>query len=318
MHKWLEGELEYVPCDYCARQNVHPTYKRRDGMLVVECPLCGLAYLNPRPRAELIHRFYEKTYFDGTAQHHGDGGLKATLDNVEDQTGKGKVINRRVSLIEEQIGDISRKKILEVGCATGDMLYALKSHGANVHGVEISQYATDIACERGLNVHCGEVEDYATGMDDTFDLVIAYEVMEHVKRPGRFLKTLANLIRPKGLIILDTPNFGCAKRFGNDWFGFQTSFEHLYFFSLGSLNRYARNTGLDITYWETSIHDGGCLRPKNLYDRFCNRLNTFFFLLAELGASRLFEIIKKRETSFHPYGDGHAMQVVMKKNNSTL
>ena len=313
MHKWTEEELEFVPCDFCAQQEARPAYKRRDGMSVVECPLCGLAYLNPRPRSELIHRFYEKAYFDGTAKLNGDGGLQVKADNIEDQTGKVKVINRRLSLIEEQIGDIQGKKILEVGCATGDMLYALKSRGANVYGIEISRYATDIACERGFNVICGEVEDYAVGRNESFDVVIAYEVIEHVKSPARFLKTLANLIKPDGLIVLDTPNFGCAKRFGDNWFGFQTSFEHLYFFSLESLGRYARNTGLNIVYWETNLDNGIYPRSDSLQDRFCNRINKFFLLLAVIGIFRLFEIFKRRESLFHPYGDGHTLQVAMKK-----
>jgi len=315
MRKWSEEELELVPCDYCSKQNVSPTYKRRDGMAVVECRLCGLAYLNPRPKAELIKYFYEKEYFDGSALNHGDGGLNVKKDNTVDQTGKGKIINRRISLINEQIGDIRGKKVLEVGCATGDMLYALRCQGAHVHGVEISKHAATIARGRGLNVTDGEVEDYASGTDETFDLIVAYEVIEHVTSPGRFLMTLVRLVKPKGWIILDTPNLRCAHRFGNDWYGFQTSFEHLYFFSLDTINRYAINAGLKITYWESSIYDGSHKRPKSHHDRVLNKIDIFFFLLSKVGVARLYEIIKKKESTFYPYGDGHVLQVVMQKHD---
>lgn len=314
MRKWLEKELEHVACDYCGQKHENHTYTRRDGMTVVECPLCGLAYLNPRPRKDLIYRFYEKEYFDGTALDRGDGGVKVKLGSNIHQLTKKKIFNRRISLIREQFGNIRGKKVMEVGCATGDMLYALKSQGADVRGVEISEYAASLARKRGLDVTAGKIEEYVAGTDKTFDLVVAFEVIEHVGSPKRFLKTLAGLVRSAGgTIILDTPNYGCANRFGDDWFGFQTSFEHLYFFSMESLKRYAYENGLKVTYWETGIYDGGPGRPKSPGDRLRNRMYTFLFLLRELGISRTLKIMQNRESAFHPYGDGHTMQVVLRK-----
>lgn len=195
----------------------------------------------------------------------------------------------------------------------GDMLYTLKAQGADVSGVEISEYSASLARKRGLDVTTGEIEEYAEGTAETFDLAVAFEVIEHVTSPKRFLKTLAGLVRSGGTIILDTPNYGCANRFGDDWFGFQTSFEHLYFFSMGSLKRYAYENGLKVTYWETGIYDGGPDRPKSPGDRLRNRMYTFLFLLRELGISRTLKIMQNGESAFHPYGDGHSMQVVLRK-----
>ena len=60
--KW--NDFEEVGCDLCGSDKSKNIFKRPDGLCVVECDVCGLAYINPRPKnSELVARYGSK-YFD--------------------------------------------------------------------------------------------------------------------------------------------------------------------------------------------------------------------------------------------------------------
>src|SRR5215203_5930333 len=72
---WNSEELEQIPCDTCRTDEAEPLFIRPDGMRVVRCPRCGLAYVNPRPKPALISRLYEKDYFQKAVAAGGVGYL---------------------------------------------------------------------------------------------------------------------------------------------------------------------------------------------------------------------------------------------------
>ena len=83
MKRWLPEELEKINCDFCGSRQVYAEYVRGDDMRVVECCICGLAYLNPRPLGKFIPRFYEQDYFTGASAERGEGGLRLKLSAVD-------------------------------------------------------------------------------------------------------------------------------------------------------------------------------------------------------------------------------------------
>ena len=94
MKKWLPEELEEIPCDFCGARETAKQFIRKDGMRVVECAQCGLAYLNPRPKPEFITRFYDPDYFTGAAAERrstpGVGGeLRTGAIDEREKIGEG-------------------------------------------------------------------------------------------------------------------------------------------------------------------------------------------------------------------------------------
>ncbi len=105
----------------------------------------------------------------------------------------------------------TNKRVLEVGCATGYMSRVLRDHGCQVVGIEIDSKAAARAsafCER---VIVGDVEqmDLARELgEDRFDVVVAADVLEHLKDPLPILRAVKGYLRADGYIVASIPNIG--------------------------------------------------------------------------------------------------------------
>jgi len=306
MKRWLSEELETVVCDFCGCDEYSLKYLRKDGMNVVECKTCGLAFLNPRPKSALIPRFYDKEYFNGDMADQGLGGLRCNKTMDEEEEYHGNTYHQRVlQLIEDNFQSIHGKSVLEIGCATGDFLHKLKKRGAIVKGLEISEFAAKEASRRGLEIDIGVVEDM-TGVKE-FDLILALEVIEHVLSPSSFMDRVSKFLKEGGKLILSTPNYGCSRRWGGDWMGFQTSFEHLYYFDLKSLKFYCPKNNLEIFYWETTNFPGKSQSCFRFWHKQKERVNVLKYFIREVGMVNTFRSFSSKKKGYYRFGAGHTL-----------
>jgi SAM-dependent methyltransferase len=312
MKKWLPEELEEIPCDVCGSTEVCREFMRADGMRVVECATCGLAYMTPRPKPEFIPKFYEADYFTGAAAERGEGGLRCDINPSPAFTEAPGDIPRPIAIINEKFGGLKGKKVLEIGCATGDLLVKMQKAGAIVKGLEISDFAACVARNRGLNVTTGTIEDFERDKRGTFDIVMAFEVVEHVLGPRCFLKCASELVRPGGLLLMSTPNYSCAKRFGNEWLGFNASFEHIYFFSLKQLLGMVGPLGFTCEYVESSLSLGGP-GARRFLRRQIERMKNMLFFLSEIGLRGTVKAIAGRKKKIYLFAVGHTLYAAFRK-----
>jgi 2-polyprenyl-3-methyl-5-hydroxy-6-metoxy-1,4-benzoquinol methylase len=270
-----------------------------------------LAYLNPRPKKHIIDQFYNQDYFTGVSRSEGFGGLEC--NGNESGNMPHKIMNPRpLKMLCDKFSGVKSKTILEIGCATGDLLSVLKDAGAIVTGLEFSEYAAEKARAKGLSVAIGDFEHYEVG--NLFDIVMAFEVIKHVVSPMKFLSKASNLIKPDGLLILGTPNYSGAHRHHSDWSGFNFSFEHLYFFSVDVLKRLASKAGLQLLYWETSIDPTGPPYSRKLIYRQINKIGIVSTLMLEQGLLKALDLVFRRPSPlFLPFGNGRALTLVFKK-----
>ena len=118
-------------------------------------------------------------------------------------------LKRRLSVVfDECLGDtdLAGKRTLDAGCGYGPFSCAASRRGAAVCSVDIGgrlvAVATARAGSRGLVADACELPV----RDESFDVVISSEMLEHTRAPLRALEELVRVLRPNGLLVLTTPN----------------------------------------------------------------------------------------------------------------
>jgi len=170
---------------------------------------------------------------------------------------------------------------LDIGCFRGDFLFGAKEFGWNVYGTEISKEAVDYGKENyDLDIHLGSLLD-ANFENDYFDVVTLFDVLEHLTNPNKYLAEIFRILRPGGLLYLDTPNFNSINRFilKEKWSVFFPW--HLYYFTSSTLKSICSQNNLEVK--KIITEDWG---PFSTYDVYNN-------------LKKHNEIVKKKKNLFH-------------------
>ena len=140
----------------------------------------------------------------------------------------------------------ARGRLLEIGCAVGFLLVAARERGFDAIGVEMSEWASGIAREQfGLDVRCGTLEDAGLD-DDSFDVVVLADVVEHLTDPAKTVREIRRVLKPGGRLLLLTPDTGSvvAKLLGERWWGLLD--DHYYYFSRATMKRFLEQEGFEV------------------------------------------------------------------------
>jgi 2-polyprenyl-3-methyl-5-hydroxy-6-metoxy-1,4-benzoquinol methylase len=210
-----------------------PPYK------VLRCVECGTGVVSPRA-ADLASIYVEGSYWRSPSPRTlGYGDYRAA------EALYVRTFARRLSYVLRR-GPMGGKA-LDVGCAAGFCMQALRELGFEAHGVEVSETIARHAIERlGFDtVHIGTLED-ASFEDQTFDVITMWDVIEHIADPRSLLTLARGLLGPGGLLVLETQNIDSAfaRALGRRWHHYKHA-EHIYHFTPASLRRL-----LDTAGWE--------------------------------------------------------------------
>jgi len=187
-------------CKTCGSSSVGE-YLRADLGAILRCASCAAVFLPPERQEADPESLYAEGYFterEGYFFHDGvvDGSGHESAHVADFRAG--------LDLIESHGGP--QGSLLDVGCATGSFLSLAKAKGWRCSGVEVSAFAAAQARERtGCEVFCGKLED-APFADGSFDVITMWDLLEHLPDPLQGLEKARRLLKPNGLLLVNTPN----------------------------------------------------------------------------------------------------------------
>lgn len=113
--------------------------------------------------------------------------------------------DERAELFRRLVGGPG-KRVLDVGCRSGALTVAY-AEGNDVLGVDVDRGALAEAERRGLATLWADVEQPLPLADASFDVVVAGEVVEHLREPELLVAEARRVLRPGGWFVGSVPNF---------------------------------------------------------------------------------------------------------------
>lgn len=227
----------------CGGRGLTAPFPRRHPWMA-QCPRCGFLFSAQRPSEEELAEYYSR--------YPAHAGVSAITLRRFDEFLEGCEPFRKAA------------RLLDYGAGDGFFAERAKARGWRVAVIELST-AKEQACEaKGLQVlRMDELERWT----EAFDVVVAHELLEHVRQPAMLLATLVARLREGGLLYLTTPNIaGLSRRIlGERWRVIEYP-EHLNYFSAKTLRRLLASQPLTIRRMETTGVDPEGLR-KGRKDR---------------------------------------------------
>lgn len=117
-------------------------------------------------------------------------------------------------LVRERLGPVAGLRILEVACGRGGFVCELTRAGAHVTGCDFSAAALRISHAKlsvaGAAASPPLVQGDAQKLpfaDESFDLVVSCETIEHVPDAQSAVREMFRVTRPGGRLFLTTPNY---------------------------------------------------------------------------------------------------------------
>ncbi len=162
------------------------------------------------------------------------------------------------ALMKLHVGS-GRMRVLDVGCGYGMFLLKAKSVGADVVGCDLSPEACEFANNTlGITVHQSELHLCASSIGKV-DAVVMMDLIEHPIDPSISIQAAYDILKPKGLLFIHTPNGGKAGtniETAKEWVGFRVDLEHLQYLSPHTINWLSHKYDLRIERLETSGFPG--------------------------------------------------------------
>ncbi len=195
-------------------------YKTNKPVDYLICKICKLISQDPLPKPDLLPNFYPEDYRNYLPQKEN---LFSALKKIQFKSLASKI---------ESCVKNKEAKILEIGFGNGQLLLALKDLGyKNLFGTDFTNRVFPSLMNKEIKLQVSNVEE-SFSFNETFDLIIMNNVIEHFLDPVKVLVNCKNNLTKDGKVILITPNSNALEfsLFKNYWAGFHAP-RHTFLFN---------------------------------------------------------------------------------------
>jgi 2-polyprenyl-3-methyl-5-hydroxy-6-metoxy-1,4-benzoquinol methylase len=238
-------------------------------------------------RIDTLANFYGEK---GFAEDHSKWFSKAKVDkeyarDYVDQLSDTHYIKlKKIVKVTDFIESFSKAlgnnaRILEVGCGEGRYTRVLGYTGNNVTAIDINEAQVKATRQRiedlgfkKVQVQYADAFEYLKNNRGKFDIILALDVMEHMRNPQEFCNLAYGSIPDKGFLVIIVPNGYSLAELGFQSFSvlinekvfkreFPEGWNHIQRFSLWSIRKIIKNAG----FHNTVVKPTFCLTPLFIF-----------------------------------------------------
>lgn len=187
-----------MPCVACGSERLAVEFEK-NGFAYSSCLVCGTLFQSPRPPVAAFEAFYRDS---ASSRYWAEEFFPAVAE-----ARRTKIFQPRVERLANlcQAKDIAVERIIDVGAGYGIFLdeWRRRYPSAQILAVEPSESLAAECRTKGFEV-IEDIAENVAGYDNHADLVVCFEVLEHVYDPLSFVNTLSKLVRPGGYVFIST------------------------------------------------------------------------------------------------------------------
>lgn len=230
---------QITSCFNCNSKNTYLYLIVDQKYSLLYCDACALVFTSPHPARSSVIRFNEERY-----------------DSKNEQESRLAVYDKEYVRAKAHIQEVQQfrlsGKLLDVGCSYGIGVKVAGDMGFEAIGIEPTKKAAMYAKQTlKLNVLHSTLEK-AKIPRSSIDIVTLYDVLEHVPNIHEFLKEIYRILKPGGLLVIQSPNIDsfAAKLLKTKWNWLLVP-QHLWHFSFQSLPGILHASGFSVV-WKTT------------------------------------------------------------------
>jgi len=191
----------------------------------------GYLYTDPKPAEDELARYYESEEYIS----HTDA--KSSIMDKAYQLVKQRSLKRKAQILEQH--QEQGRRLLDIGCGTGDFLAFCQSLGWESWGVEPNQGARTLAqgkLDKDQRV-LERLNDFKSEKA-SFNAISLWHALEHLPNLEEDISTILALLDPRGTLLVAVPNYKSfdARHYQNHWAAYDVP-RHLWHFSQESIHK---------------------------------------------------------------------------------
>ena len=236
--------VRYRNCPICLNQSSEPLFIK-DGFTHVRCPECGLVYVNPVLRDDLVLEHYQQ---EESWVEVLESGPQVELDRLKYSYG-----------LDMARPYLQGRKLLDLGAGTGLFVQLAAENRFDAAALELHRENARRLSQAGFFVVNQPLEQ-AGLPSNHFDLITLWEVLEHIVEPAPLLGEINRILKPRGVLLILVPNAeALVTRILHEKSGTFGGHSHVSFYSSNTLGRLLGESGFVVLEQETLITELGTI-----------------------------------------------------------
>lgn len=196
-----QNEFVECKCPACNMDDNEFQFSKR-GFSYVQCKNCQTMYINPRPSKDVLKWFYRNS-------KNYEFWNNVIFPASEESRHKNIIlprVNKTIEICEKY--NTQTNSLLEVGAGFGTYCAEIQSRNIFRRVVAIEPTPNLALTCRKRNIETIElpIEEIELSSDSLFDVIVNFEVIEHIFSPREFLSHVHRMLNQDGLLILSCPN----------------------------------------------------------------------------------------------------------------